>query len=147
MSKEESMSKALRFLNEVYPSTIDMFDTENDTDRWVLAVDGLFGFVASPEVAKEAFDSVGHIDDSAFGSIWIIKPHWKPIDRFDKSKPLKKISDFKSIDILSYVAKYPERKHKKYMLDQWKEGDIMPAKERLRLKREAEHSWDFLFGE
>ena len=139
------MSRAQQLLDliETYPDKIDMFDTENDTGKWVVAVDGYFGFFDSKDKAqaamKRAIPDDMHFDDTVFGSIWIIPPNYKPKDRWDKSKPLKKISDHKAIDIAGYIKKRPEREWRNF-----KEPSTTP-KERLQNKKMwQDFSWENL---
>ncbi len=148
MTKSKNLIQLIEKIGESYPDRIKMFDTENDTDKWVLAIDGLFGFVSSKKEAEDAVKAAipSHFDDSGFRSLDIIPPHWKPKSRWDSSKPLKKISDYKPINILDFLAKWPDRDLRKFKNKEMEKGSKMSAKDRLYRKREAERTWDFLSG-
>lgn len=83
---------------------IEMFATANDTNKTILAIDGYFGFVTDSE-AEECLNI--QIDNSCFGSMWIIDPMHTPINVFDKSDMSegRKISQYRPIDIIDYFQK------------------------------------------
>ena len=84
---------------------IKMFGTHNDTDNWVIAADSFFGFFDTREEAESVYNMVGTIDDSNIGSIQIIPPR-HVVKFFDGSEPkggFDKISDYKAVDIKSYI--------------------------------------------
>ena len=91
---------------------IKMFATTNDTDQFVLAIDGFWGFV-SEQQAIECLDL--EIEESPFGSMWLIDPFKTPVNRLNGSDMSegRKISDYLPIDILNYFHKQIERRNNK----------------------------------
>ena len=91
-----------------------MFATTNDTSKWVLAIDGLFGFCKSEIEANRLYGSIGEIGEigeSNFGCCQIIPPHYIPKINVDLAKQLgesedmtlTRVSDHKAIDITAYI--------------------------------------------
>lgn len=148
----ENMSKAKQFtekLQESYPARCKMFSVENDTDKWILLIDGLYGFVDSEKDAKQIIKSAipdDMIDNSFFGSYDILPPHFKPKYKDNRSdRDIQKISKFKPINIKDFAIKYGKRQLDKWRREETEKGQSTPAKDRLVKQREQEHAWDFLF--
>ena len=90
---------------------LSMFATANDTNKWVLAVDGVFGFCESQREANRLFNLIGEIGESNFGCCQILPPHYIPMMDAQFAKSLgensdmtkTKISDHVAIDIEAYI--------------------------------------------
>jgi hypothetical protein len=120
---------------------IKMFATANDTEKWVLCVDGYFGTFETKDECIAARKLIGdcdkHFDDTPFGSVAILTPMSAPYFVDPNWRPeLDLISEHQAIDIVGYIIKQQRR-------DYWK-PDTRTAKERLADKRNAESFWDFL---
>lgn len=84
---------------------IKMFATANDTDVYVLAIDGYFGYLTRSQ-AYSAYEKIGYIDDSPFGSAQVLPPQYYPKDyQGNDMHEGRKVSDFMPIDILDYINK------------------------------------------
>lgn len=84
---------------------ITMFATANDTDVYVLAVDGYFGYVTRQQAIR-GYDMIGDIENSPFGSAQILPPRYQPIDHWGKDMSEgRKVSDYAPIDILDFIEK------------------------------------------
>lgn len=88
---------------------IPMFATKNDTDKWALAIDGVFGFCKSQQHAYQLFETIGEIGESPFGCCQVLPPHYCPINGIT-NQPMDeaKLSDYDSIDIDLYLQRYYE---------------------------------------
>jgi hypothetical protein len=60
------------------------FGISNASSKWVLVVDGLFGFFETESHAIEVFERIGDIDESPFGNAQLIPPKYIRINRFTK---------------------------------------------------------------
>ncbi len=90
---------------------ITMFATANDTDVYVLAVDGYFGYVTRQQAIR-GYDMIGDIENSPFGSAQILPPRYQPIDHWGKDMSEgRKVSDYAPIDIIEYIQKKIIRSH------------------------------------
>ncbi len=92
---------------------IKMFGTHNDTDKWVVAVDGWFGLFSTLKQANTAYDIVGGdegsdgLAETPFGSAQIMPPHHiiKFRDGYAPDGGFDYISKHKPIDIVGYIRK------------------------------------------
>lgn len=83
-----------------------MFATQNDTDNYVLIVDGLFGFISEKQAKEFRMD----VENSTFGSWNVLKPRESPKSIFDGADMTEtKISEGLPIDIFRYIQKNSER--------------------------------------
>lgn len=120
---------------------IPTFATENDTDFWVVVVDDFFGIFKTKNEAKDVYEMIGGEDgddglaETPFGASQLMPPRYKPKNVLDKNwEPEAKISDFKPIDIKSYIQKTYKRD--KYRL--WKKHHSQPKPAIKRLGDERE---------
>lgn len=105
---------------------IEMFATDNDTNKTVFAIDGFFGFVKNEEEVEEIIEIIGDIDNSWFGCYNILPPNTQVIcvltgQRYGRCK----ISERTAINIKDYALKRTLRKERN-----WAEHE-----ERERMKR------------
>ncbi len=118
---------------EIMKLKIDMFTTANDTDQWVLAIDGYFGFFKSEQETELALNPINdeHFDDSGYGSMQVIAPKTVLMAvNYDKpGNPVESIStclisDVKSIDIAGYILKHADRQYQKMLINDAYKKDI-----------------------
>jgi len=140
----------MSFLNKVRASylvvaaqKIPMFETENDTDFWVVAVDGFFGTFKTKPEADRVYDLIGgeggdDLGDTPFGSAQQLEPAYKP-------KAAKaKISDFKPINIEDYIKKQGSRARKNSSLTKQKKRAQQTTPDRLKQKKQQQAWENFL---
>lgn len=82
---------------------IKMFAVNNNTDKWLVAIDGYFQLFDDENAAKQLYDKYPCIDDSAFGSMMFLPPHTTI------SKSGDKISNYRQIILADYVAKREQK--------------------------------------
>jgi hypothetical protein len=83
------------------------FGISNASSKWVLVVDGLFGFFETESHAIEVFERIGDIDESPFGNAQLIPPKYIRINRFTKQPEAHDTitrDDDRAIDVENYVA-------------------------------------------
>lgn len=104
---------------------IEMFATENDTPHWIVAVSGLAGKFDNEAEATRVYNLIDNIEESPFGSCWLISPNYKP--EFKDKRNLTKISEVELIDIEAYIKNaYIKREHahnKSHTLDVQQDSD------------------------
>lgn len=116
---------------------INMFGTNNDTDKYVVAVDGYFGVFDNKKDAEKAYNMIGGYEGSdglaetPFGSAQFMPPKFtmKYRQGFEPREGMDLISKHKPINIVTYIKKKYERS--KRPLD----ARITTAKQRLDQKR------------
>jgi hypothetical protein len=101
---------------------ISMFATENDTDKWVVAVDGYFGLFDTEKEADQVYEMIKS-KYNWYNSAQIIEPQHKISDTWSGELP-DKISLHTPIDIKDYIIRMKDRFVEKYCStddDSWKE--------------------------
>jgi len=95
---------------------IPMFATANNTQKWALCIDGHFGLFESKESAESLFLNAlpegEYIDNTAFGSIDILPPGFRPKNNLakllgepdDMTRAL--LSEYTPIDVANYIRKH-----------------------------------------
>ena len=123
-----------------------MFATDNPTNKYVLAVDGFFGYVTKDQ-ADATFDSIEHIDDSAFGSIEIIPPGYQ-CEYIDARENYDVVSvvDYQPIDIINYTEKKADRMAKNFQLRTIAETERRTCAEKIKIMRAYNSGIGSLFG-
>lgn len=124
------MSKHCFKGRKIMQTKIKVFCTDNPTDRWVLVVDGYFGFFDSEKEVNEIYNQVGLIDNSPFGAMEIIPPHYR-CEFWNGSRESHVVSvvDYTPINITNYIEKNINKVH-------LSNGVWQTAKERLLLANE-----------
>lgn len=134
---------------------IKMFATANDTQKFVVAVDGYIQGFESLDEANEVYGLIHpdcHFDNSGYGSAQILVPGHRPIDLFKKQagEPCDMtemlVSDVQQIDMRGYLTKHVKRWDARFKLDQIREYQNKPACQRLAEKREHDAIWGEIFG-
>jgi hypothetical protein len=127
LHQEASMSEKLKVdcmsvKMEKSAKILPMFGTENDTNKWAVAVDGYFGLFDDKATAEKVYQSIGGYDGAdglagtGFSSAQILPPHYKPvyIGGWEPSGGIAKLSEYRAIDIADYIRKRPMRQQRNY---------------------------------
>lgn len=88
------------------------FVTANDTDKWVLCVDGYIGVFEEKRPAEIAYEFIDDIDSSSFGCIQLLPPHYVPKDYRGNVMTKCLVSECQPIDIRGYIVKSNDRARK-----------------------------------
>lgn len=118
-------------------STYKAFATHNNTDSWLIGVDGLM-MLTDENTAKALFDSVIDVENSPFGCLEIIPPHSRKENCFGEEYQIKAF-DCQQADVAGYMAKALSRQEKRMFL---KTREIESAKARWN----DAISWGKVFG-
>lgn len=131
------------------PNKIIPFATANDTDRWIVSVDGYIQSFATRDEAEVVYASITpdgeHFDDTTFGSCQMIPPHYRPINKLAKvlNEPEDMtqclVSQVREIDLVDYIAKHKQRSTLNFERQQLAKRD--PAWRRLESQREIAALW------
>jgi len=97
------------------PEGIKMFATNNDTDKWLVAIDGHFDLYPSKELAEEVYNSIDSIEDSPHGSIMILPSSYASPKRVKDDIAVVKVSDYidQKEDLLAYMKFKREESQKR----------------------------------
>lgn len=131
------------------PNKITPFATANDTDRWIVSVDGYIQSFTTRDEAEVVYASITpdckHFDDSPFGDCQMIPPNYRPINKLAKvlNEPEDMtrclVSQVREIDLVGYIAKHAQRSRINFELRQL--AKLEPAHRRLSEKREMDALW------
>lgn len=135
---------------------IDMFATTNDTEEFVVAVDGYIQGFKTLDDANAVYAMINpagrHFDDSGYGSCHLLAPGYRPINLLAKQLGEKEdmtkcfVSDVQQIDMRGYLTKHNKRFDQRFSLENILERQQKPAHQRLAEKREHDAVWSEIFG-
>lgn len=135
---------------------IKMFATANDTDQFVVAVDGYIQLFPTAAEAEACYAMInpgpGHFDNSGYGSCDFLVPGHRPINRLAKQLGEKEdmtqclVSEVQPIDLIGYLSKHNKRFDVAFALREVRERQAKPAQQRLAEKRERNAVWGEVFG-
>ncbi len=88
---------------------VQMFATENDTDKWAVLVDGYFELFDTQSAALGMWTALGlqeEAEDTVFGSFNLLEPGFSPRYRDGYTPPsIDKLSEYEESNLLVYEAK------------------------------------------
>jgi len=124
---------------------VNTFATRNDTDKWVVIVDGKFGLFASKEEAERAYNSIpgGECSDSLanipFHSADILPPNHTPKYQagYEPPQGISKISEHQPIDIKNYIKTTLEKGSAYSRKKEWDRLANPPTKQQIWQEEKA----------
>lgn len=118
---------------------IHVFLTANDTDRWVVSVDGYIQSFATKSEAESVYRLIvpegAHFDDAGYSSCDILPPGYRP------HRVECVVSQVQEIDLIGYLKKHNNRR-----LEHMERSGVVhpePAWKRMADRRE----FDSIFGD
>jgi hypothetical protein len=116
---------------------IAMYGIKNDTNHWLVAVDGFFALYTTRDRAEEVYYSIcprkGCIDDTAFGCCMLIPPG---------KGAGNNISNYEPIDLIDFIAK---TKHRLVLRCRCIEADKL-AEQTTKDRLSGRRFWADMFG-
>lgn len=88
--------------------------TVNDTGKYVLQINYVFGLFETAEAARKVYDDVmskwDSIDDSPYGLIGILPPNYRDPELLGMPQEEQPLSELQAINIADYAVKNPARR-------------------------------------
>lgn len=88
--------------------------TVNDTDKYALQINYVFGLFDTLEAARKVYDDVmskwDSIDDSPYGLIGILPPNYRDPKLPGMPEAEQPLSELQAINIADYAVKHPARR-------------------------------------
>ena len=88
--------------------------TVNDTDKYALQINYVFGLFDTLEAARKVYDDVmskwDSIDDSPYGLIGILPPNYRESELPGMPQAEQPLSELQAINIADYAFKHPTRR-------------------------------------
>lgn len=119
---------------------LPMFAVRNDTNKWIVMVDGFHQQFDTEKEAQQVYDKIGGepgsdgLAGTAFGSADMLPPHYEPKYRTSDGKPpsgsVASVSTAHQINMEDYIDKHSSR-----LLQRSRETEVTTAKERLEGRR------------
>lgn len=118
-----------------------MFTTTNDTNLWILAIDGFIGAFNSIKALNVALSPLLKFnwDNCGYGSIQIIPPNTVAQNFNYENTTSSLVSEVQLIDIAGYIAKHADRQYLNWLRCEIDEQyDITAKSKKFKLKKEVD---------